>query len=396
MAEGGLSELFQNKLFLQYLAGAGADLSAYGADTGKGFQPTNINATTQQNISSQNFMKLLQQLLGPDGTKGTFDSKGISLNIPKESQMFSSILGGEEPHSVDMSLAPKTSTTPKTGGISTVNPFVTSRSETNFSPADLAGLTPKDIAMAWGTKQEQDKLENKKASDVAEALYRQDLLGINRENAASTRLGKITELMKSLRKAPLEVPGLGNLSMDEFNALDTKTKAYAYYAFDAKKKSEEVLSYNDWAKQVDTPLAKQLYDLSQEDPDFGEWLIGKYKPSGATRITLGEKIEEKKKMSELSGQLYFNDPKWTTELDKYMASPDVWDKLANVPGKSGSPEYKAGLVKARAKEKAKFIEDKITAGGGKVVDAKVDGKTGIWTVQWPDGSTKEIKYAIYD
>ena len=84
MAENTETGLLQNKLFLQYLAGLGADLSAAGADTSKGFQPTNVNAITQQNIQSQNMMKLLKSLLGPDGTKATFRKTGINLTIPKE------------------------------------------------------------------------------------------------------------------------------------------------------------------------------------------------------------------------------------------------------------------------------------------------------------------------
>lgn len=77
--ENGLTNLLQNKLFLQYLAGAGADISA-----GNPLM-TNVNAITQQNIQSQNFMKLLQNMLGgeiPEGGKMTMDSKGMKMDIP--------------------------------------------------------------------------------------------------------------------------------------------------------------------------------------------------------------------------------------------------------------------------------------------------------------------------
>jgi hypothetical protein len=81
-----LSNLFSNKLFLQYLSAAGADITA-----GKG--PVNVNALTQQTIQSQNYKKLLQHLLGSGG-KLTADEKGVKMDIPKES--FKSFLSGGE------------------------------------------------------------------------------------------------------------------------------------------------------------------------------------------------------------------------------------------------------------------------------------------------------------
>lgn len=75
-----LNALSQNKLLLQYLAGAGADISAGNPIGG------NVNAVTQQNIQAQNFAKLLQRMLGgnvPEGGKITMDTKGMKMDIPQ-------------------------------------------------------------------------------------------------------------------------------------------------------------------------------------------------------------------------------------------------------------------------------------------------------------------------
>lgn len=60
-----MSDLFQNKLFLQYLANAGGAMSA-----GEPIGPA-LNQVTQQNISAQNFAKMLAQLMGDANNAAT-------------------------------------------------------------------------------------------------------------------------------------------------------------------------------------------------------------------------------------------------------------------------------------------------------------------------------------
>ena len=80
MAEesGGLGALLQNKLFLQYLSGIGADISAGGSGI------AGANAITQQNIQAQNYMKLLKEILAGGGKLNVGEEKA-SLLIPKGS-----------------------------------------------------------------------------------------------------------------------------------------------------------------------------------------------------------------------------------------------------------------------------------------------------------------------
>jgi len=114
--------------------------------------------------------------------------------------------------------------------------------------------------------------------------------------------------------------------------------------------------------------------------------------AGATRITLGEKLKEVKERAGLKGQLWFKDPKWTSDLEKHISSEDVQNELFATGFEPGSAEY----IGAKARHKIKFIEDKITAGGGEIVNVKwaADGKTMVWTVKWPSGDTETVKYAV--
>ena len=55
---------------------------------------------------------------------------------------------------------------------------------------------------------------------------------------------------------------------------------------------------------------------------------------------------------------------------------------------------KAKDIEARAR--AEFIEDKITAGNGKILGRRwaEDGKTAIWKVKWDSGDVEEIRHAV--
>ncbi len=72
----GISNLFQNKLFLQFLSNAGAAMSE-----GKPIGPA-LNQVTQQNISAQNFSQMLTKILGGGG-KFSMDQKGMKMDIPQ-------------------------------------------------------------------------------------------------------------------------------------------------------------------------------------------------------------------------------------------------------------------------------------------------------------------------
>ena len=106
----GMSDLLQNKLFLQYLAGAGQDIGSGNAIG------TNVNAVTNQAITAQNFSKLLAQLMADanDSTtpgKVTTDGKKLTYNT----ELGMSDLG--------KSLFPDTAGAAGAGGKVGINPF---------------------------------------------------------------------------------------------------------------------------------------------------------------------------------------------------------------------------------------------------------------------------------
>jgi len=285
---------------------------------------------------------MLKQLLGPDKTKATFSNAGINLTIPKENAMIADILKGNESGGVvpAQNISPVIPTPiPSQRDESVVsNPFTG-----NFSVLDLAGLTSQDIASALGIKMRQDELKfNREAKEAAT------------EAATKAAINKDT--------TPNEV------------------KLYQY-AVDQGYKG----SFVDF-ENSGIPNPYKEYEAAVKDPRFNKWLL-EQKRAGATNISLGEKINERKAMSELEGQLYFNNPKWTEDINERVQA------FNKGPAWRFSKEDRS---LARSKVIVRAIEDKIAAGNGTIKSVIIgkDNRTMIWTVQWPSGDIKIIKQTV--
>lgn len=349
-----IADLFQNKLFLQYLAGAGQDIGSGNAIG------TNVNKITQQNIASQNQAKLLQKLLGQGVDFKSGEDGGISMKF-NDAETMTKLLGGED----GTAKSPLTTPSLDSSNLNNLESFgsglniggqTKSVSDAlnpsasplgNLSPSDLAGLTPQDLSNALGIKLAFDQAEQKKVSD-------QQNFGLQQ-----------SKLLAAMNK-------------------DERTAAIQNYEYAVQQGYKG--KFDEFQKDARTSHIKDYQYAVKEGykGDFNSWLRDMTALGGG--LTLGEKVAEKKEFSKLKGQFYFDDPKWTTELDKYMSSEDVQNKLFI----SDNPSYD------RQVEAIRFIEGKITGGGGEIQDVRKsdDGESIIWKVKWPSGDVKEIKRGI--
>ena len=360
---GKLSNLFENKLFLQMLSAAGQDISA-GEGVGK-----RLGAVTQQNIATQNYAKLLKKILSGEieGGKMTMSDTGMKIDIPKSALDIGqelAIEGSQLPGGSGIDWAKEGS--PFKGpkeAMDLVNPSASPLG--NLSGADLAGLTPQDISQALQFKFTQEQFRQKKVSDLIDQVYKGALTEQALATAAKARRPVVPK--------------------------DDRTAAIKNYEY-AKLKEGYTGTFEDFQTMAETTHQRD-YDEAVAGGytgSFHEWLL-ELRKAGATRISLGEKLEEKKAFGELKGQLYFKDPKWSTDLSRHMSSEDVQEKIFEAS--ATSPEA-ANLV--RAQESVRFIESNIAGGGGSIEDVKLseDGKTMIWTVKWPSGDVETIKHGI--
>jgi len=373
---------------IQALIGMGADLSAYGGNTDKGFQPTNLNAATAQSISSGSMLKLIKQALGPDNLNIKASNKGLTVNIPNEAEQLSGPGMGEA--STAEGVVPTESSAPTRAGAP--NPFA------NLDASSLAGLSPQDIMSVFSAKHAQDTLKQQSYRDMVEALYKGNVVG-QKEQELAADIPYKRALTKQSEATTAENTATVDIAYGDKTFKVTPKDAIAWEKMKKETTPNEVKLY-EYAKgqgfagsivdfkNADQTGHKKDYDEAVKSGykgGFSTWMLDMAK---AGAINLGTKVEEKKTLSELGGQLYFNDPKWTADLHKGIEefkTKDLW----NVLDEKDRPL-------AISKERVKFVEGKIAAGSGAIQSVVMDkdGKTMVWTVKWPSGDTKTIRQAV--
>lgn len=354
---------YSNPMLYYLLAGMGGKLG------GKGSWQEALGAMTQQGIAAKSQksleeerMEMVRKMLSgdpstniPTGASVTYGDKGMTLKMP-------TVGAPEEP-----------AASPAPAGVITddirkqyINPLP---SPLDTSSASLAGLTPQDVSRAL-------------TGAVSVESLRQTMLN-RRAEIAKLYGGPLEQLY------PIQVPGVGQVTHRQWTNLPAEEKEYAIYANAAKNLGDtDIMSREDW-KMTEPTERERFIRAAMKDPKLME-AAKEVAEAGAMRLTLGDKLEEVKAKAGLKGQLYFKDPKWTSDVEKHISSEDVQNEL--IQYEPGSAE----MIDAKARQKIKFIEDKISAGGGKIMKVKwaADGKTMIWTVRWPSGDTEAVRYAV--
>jgi hypothetical protein len=239
MRMANLNNALDNKLLLQYLSAAGQDISSG--------QPisTNVNQVTQQNIASQNFNKLLNLMLGAsvtpdnpmkvstDGNKFKFDldmsgieGGGLSgANLGEGNIREAIALMGAGNQTPTTQPQPQPQPQPSTRP-STPNPLA------SLSGADLAGLTPEMISQALQFKIGAEQMGQQEYNDYINNLYKMGMLEAQQPRPEQTFVSN--------------VPGYGNLTLDQYKALPTEDRQYYTHVLSARQRGEEPMSRKDF------------------------------------------------------------------------------------------------------------------------------------------------------
>jgi uncharacterized short protein YbdD (DUF466 family) len=375
------STALQNPLLQQYISALGGSM---GGPVAKGLDPVN-----QQNIKSQNYMKMLQNML-KGGAKVGMDAENTTIKMPtRNAETIMGVQGDESAGQAggfgnDRSLASGgTSATPQPqsptsivgsvlgGG---VNP--TASPLGNFTSSDLAGLTPQDISSALTGKLAVEKVDQESINSVYDNLYKY-------AHAMS-----ITDRPLD-REYPIQVPGIGKVTESQFRALPEDIRSYSAYVSQSKaaNPNDPVIPFSEF-KTLNADTKSRYLDELMKDPDKFKAAL-KLAQAGAPRIGTPEKLDLQERSQQVKDIGYFKTQDFIGDIDKYMTSDDVENHLMRFgPKTSGNTKR----LQEEAAIKIQFINRRIE-NLGKVVDIKVDGRTIVFKVNWNNGTTGEVRYA---
>jgi hypothetical protein len=403
-----------------------------GALGGKGSWQEAAGGWAKGRVQSRNYAAMLQKLLAgmPAGTemkagagadgKMTFSIPTANVTENQHLPGFSSDVGNvnpfveQRPGSVGGVVSPTPApapTAPAPGG-GFVNPSssLPSTSGVNLAGLNLAGLTPENITQALQLQHSQQQIG-----------LAGETLGINKGKFAMEQRSEPYDLMAKMaqvqhlqaqakklaqgepldRPYPVPVPGVGVVSQRQWEHIPDKDRSYALYAFQAKQLGSDakIMSKSEWETYTPTDHIKMLRQM-QVDPQLMDMEM-KLRQAGATNIDLG--IAKKQAMNKLEGESYFSDPKWTKDIESHMGTEDVKQKVFDASSSSKNKdktvraaENKKAESLTKFKETSSYIENKIKAGGGEIIDLKYssDKRTLVWTVKWPSGATTTVKHDV--
>lgn len=375
----GMAGAGMNKdLLLYMLLGAGAGLSQ---------EPwtQNVAQAGQGYLGAKSQYELIKQMLGgevPDGGKVTFDKDGAKLSIPKTH--LGKMLEGEKETSAVFSPRSDSAETKNflsqpmdftSGG--TLNPSV---GRQGSAMPSLVGLTPQNVSQAFAGALQAKQFEQQKYNDVINNIYKRALTG---QAMANTQ--KLLQPNPLDRNYPIPHPTAGAMSLREWEKLPQDEREYASYVYTAKKLGDSDIMSRREFDMLDPTDKEKFLRAAMADPELMAAARALAR-SGATRISLGEKLEYVEKAGEIRQKQWFTDPKGrAAAFDKFVNSEEVQNQLF-----MADPADRARMKSLLAE---KWHEEMIKASKGKIISKKLEGRDFVWVVKWPDGKTSEVRYA---
>jgi hypothetical protein len=388
-----IGKMFQDPRTLQFLNAAGMDLM--GNTPGK-----NLGASISQQGGANSMMGILSKALGGQmpGVTAKVTDKGITIDYARETPIGQP---GPDPGvtGVPALAMPKQPTQSDSmlnspvGGGTYRNPFDGGQP---IKASDLAGLSAQDLMNVVQLKQKQEELAQQALAGDVDARYKlEGLLPYQKAMTSVVQQNANTDTMQA-------ETGRMNAWTDAYTAATKDERTAAMKEYDFAQGQGYKGDFVAW-QNIATPEMQKLFAASVEDKSWdvkkqgGLWNFIKERTRlGATTINMGP-LERAEGLANLAGKLYFKDPKVDEDLSKYLNNPTTMDKIDSriaAMGKLSGEDYVKAQNQETDKEVYNWYRSKIEGGdsGGKILSEKVEGTTIIWTVQWRDGSTTEVRH----
>jgi len=344
---------------------------------------------TQQGIAAQNQKKLLMALLGQGGVAKTGESIGsgydkiskqflgadptTKISSDGKTATFTGPVGAFEGFGGGSPSPTPTATPPSGGQQGIINPSVGLPGD--LSGLSLAGLKPEDINKAITLGLTGADLERKKVSDLYVNAYHQAL--VNEKIAARGAKDVL---------APVNVPGVGQIPLEQFKAMPTETKAYAYAMHLRQQNGQGMISPEQFKREASPDAMIRLIERAGSDPKFMADLV-KVKQAGAMNLgDLGTKQEQTNAINN------FDSLKKPEHAKLFEPTKDENSKLIMENGIPGDPSYDKALTKFKINKALSLVK-----GTGVTVlekDARIEGNELVIPVITKTGDKDVIRRPI--
>jgi len=279
--------LMNNRLLQSILLSAGSSLNPQGISPGldKTLQP--VIAAQSQNKLNEHYMKMLSSILGgkvPAGGKMTMDETGTKFQIPHPSGLDTGTSDGMQGGGFGGG----------TSGFDASKILNPSNSQQELTASDFAGLSSKDVSAALGGALNVQELMQKTIAQAAEAPLREAKTAEALANAQRllTPKDERTNLQKNFEYAR------------DYQGFKGTLKEFQEAATGHQKDYEKAVSQGYTGK-------------------FNDWLM-EFQKAGATKISIGEKVETKKALDEVAAQSSVKDPKLVEKIESKLKRTDVY------------------------------------------------------------------------
>ena len=323
------------------------------------------------------FDKISNQFLGADPTtKVSTDGKTATFTGPVGSFGSFSGGGGTTPPAPQAPMQTSALSTPPSGGQPGIlNPSVGLPGD--LSGLSLAGLKPEDINKAITLGLSGADLERRKVSDLLQGRY-WDALIAEKEAARGAKAVL----------APVEIPGVGQVSLDQFKAMPSDMKAYAYAMTQRRQNNQSTIPFEQFKRDTDPASMERLVNRAMVDPAFKDMWF-KSKAAGATQINLGDKAALQEQTNAINN---FSALKKPENSKLFEPTKEETSKLVMEHGIPGDPSYDKALAKFKINKTLGLVK-----GTGVTVlekDVKIEGNELVIPVITKTGAKDVIRRTI--
>jgi len=174
---------------------------------------------------------------------------------------------------------------------------------------------------------------------------RQEAIEENRINDLIDRFYKIKAMEGKLNPPPFvkDVPGYGDVTLEEFKALPNETKEYISHVLAARALGEKPMTMEEFDKlkhkdritsAMEASIARYMNETGKIPPDskLEEW-TKKYK-TPSVQVNVGDAVKKAKALSDVKAQAKVVSPEFLMSLEKKAKNDPSLDKY-----KYGTKEY---------------------------------------------------------